>query len=413
MTKNITWAPLVPLIGGQMIGAEQAFGKPPEAIYSFEGFADNDSHYVNYQNVTKGRDIEYVPINNEANEGRIYPKVDVIGGTPPCAALSQLNTGKSEESKGAGCAKNEWMYEVFKEGIDRFGAKVVVVENAPALYTTKGAKVANNLFKICEERGYSLSLYKTSTKYHGVPQARDRTFAIGWKSETAPIMDWYKRDRKNLAEYLDEVPDGALHQDIVINPKIINDPYYLFVQHKNPNEDARKVMIAGNHKTAFNFVNKNGYLPEALQWFKDTDNEKGVKMAEHAIMKFSKGLGIWDGSTHVFNEYMNAVIGRNMVDTIHPSKNRSLTVREVMYLMALPMDFELLHGIKKLNHVAQNVPVCTSADIHRQIKKFLNGELPMSETNYLRQNNHTEIMIEDILGTNNRATLEEFFTENA
>ena len=33
--KEITWAPLIPLIGGQMLGAERAFGKPPTAIYSY------------------------------------------------------------------------------------------------------------------------------------------------------------------------------------------------------------------------------------------------------------------------------------------------------------------------------------------------------------------------------------------
>ena len=141
---DITWAPLIPLIGGQMLGAEKAFGKPPEAIYSFQGFEANDSHYVNYQQNVKGRDIKYVDLT-EAKPGR---QIDVISGTPPCAALSQLNTGTSAESKGAGCAKNEWMYEVFTRGIDDFNAKAVVVENAPALFTNKGKPVADALYQI-------------------------------------------------------------------------------------------------------------------------------------------------------------------------------------------------------------------------------------------------------------------------
>ena len=91
--KEITWAPLIPLIGGQALGAEKAFGKPPEAIYSFDfgGFEANDSHYVNYQQNTLGRDIPYVLLD-KAEPGQIK-QVDVVTGTPPCAALSQLNTG--------------------------------------------------------------------------------------------------------------------------------------------------------------------------------------------------------------------------------------------------------------------------------------------------------------------------------
>ena len=103
--SDITWAPIIPLIGGQMLGAEKAFGKPPEAIYSYEDFGANDSHYVNYQNNVKGRNIPYVMIPESKST-----HINVISGTPPCAALSQLNTGKTEEAKGANCA-NEQTWE--------------------------------------------------------------------------------------------------------------------------------------------------------------------------------------------------------------------------------------------------------------------------------------------------------------
>lgn len=403
---DIKWAPLIPLIGGHPIGAELAFGNAPEAIYSYDGFQGNDSHYVNYQQNTLGRkDVQYVTLDEETK----YPSgIQVINGTPPCAALSQLNTGKTEESKGAGCAKNEWMYKVFEDAIDQFKVRVVVVENAPALFTTKGKAVAEKLFKICEERGYSLTLYKTSTKYHGVPQARDRTFAIAWDSETAPVMNWYKRDRLDFAEFLNDIEDTDLQQDIVINPKVAEEPYFSFIRHMTK-KDPREVMIDDKKITAFNYVNKNGYLQDALKWFRETDNEKGVKLAEHAVMKFEMGLGIWDGSTHVFGECMNAVIGRNMADTIHPIHDRSLSIREALSMMGFPKDFELLGGRSKSNHIAQNVPACTARDIHLEIAKYINGELEMSTTNYLRQNNHKETIEMDPLGSDSSATLEEFF----
>lgn len=406
MKQDITWAPLIPLIGGQMLGAEKAFGKPPEAIYSYTGFEANDGHYVNYQQNTKGRDIPYVLLDSENPNIR---QVDVVSGTPPCAALSQLNTGLSEESKGAKCAKNEFMYQVFQDGIDILGAKVVIVENAPALYTNKGRPVANRLYEICAERGYSLSLYKTSTRYHGVPQGRDRTFAIGWKSSTSPVMNWYNRDRKSFAEYLQEIPDDALQQDLIINKNVPEEPYYTFIKTKT-NRDVREIMLEEDVKTTLNYVNKKGWMKEANEWFHKTGHEKGIKYSDHAIKKYADGKGVWDGSVHVFGDYMNAVIGRNMVDTIHPTEDRSLTIREALHMMGFPEDFELVGGLPKVNHIAQNVPVPTSRDLHSEIGKFLRGELDLSDTTYLRQNNHKQLMEFDPNGKDTTPSLEEFMS---
>jgi site-specific DNA-cytosine methylase len=297
---------------------------------------------------------------------------------------------------------------VFENGIDVLGAKVVIVENAPALYTNKGRPVANNLYEICKDRGYSLTLFKTSTRFHGVPQGRDRSFAIGWKSESAPIMNYYNRPRKDFAEYLEEIPDDALHQDLVINRGVPDEPYYNFIKTKT-NQDVREIMIEEGVKTTLNYVNRKGWMKEANEWFHRTGNEKGIKYSDHAIKKYADGKGVWDGSVHVFGEYMNAVIGRNMVDTIHPTEERSLTIREALHMMGFPEDFELIDGLKKMNHIAQNCPVPTSRDMHLEIEKFLNGELDYSETTYLRQNNLKQLMEYDPNGTDTTPNLEEFF----
>jgi hypothetical protein len=78
-TDDITWAPIIPLIGGQMLGSEKAFGKPPEVIYSYDGFQANDSHYVNYMNNVKGYNLDYVLLDSSTPKRNI----DVISGTPP------------------------------------------------------------------------------------------------------------------------------------------------------------------------------------------------------------------------------------------------------------------------------------------------------------------------------------------
>lgn len=402
--EKIKWAPIIPLIGGFPLGTEKAIGHPPEFIGSYDGFWANDSHYVNYQNNVLNKNLEYRKID----ENQTKQKLNLVVGTPPCAALSSLNTGKTPEAKGASCQKNEWMYKVFEDSFRLYDVDVVVIENAPALFSGKGKDVADKLFDICKQNGYSLTLYKTSTIFHGLPQKRNRAFAFGWKTKTAPVMNWYKRDYVSFSEYLDQIEDHELHQDEIINPKIMNEPYYKFIQSRT-NEDVRNLLIEKDIKTTFKYVMQNYDLDDAINWFHEVDHKLGIKLAEHAKKKFADGKGIWDGSMHIFSDHMNAVIGRNMVDTVHPKYDRSLTIREALYMMGFPKDFELIGSqSNRIGHIAQNVPLNTAHDMTLEVIKYLRGELEQSGTTFLRQNNHNETIEYDPLGEE-QSSLEAFF----
>ena len=47
--------------------------------------------------------------------------------------------------------------------------------------------------------------------------------------------------------------------------------------------------------------------------------------------------------------------------------------------------------------------------MHLEIGKFLTGELDMSESTYLRQNNHKQLMEHDKTGVDTTPNLAEFF----
>ncbi len=79
-TDEFTWAPLIPLIGGFPLGTEEAFGKSPVAIYSFDGIS-NDLHYINYQNNTKGKNLEFKTFDQD--DYTFERKINFIVGTPP------------------------------------------------------------------------------------------------------------------------------------------------------------------------------------------------------------------------------------------------------------------------------------------------------------------------------------------
>ena len=91
----------------------------------------------------------------------------------------------------------------------------------------------NKLKQIGRTFGYSFSLIKTSTELHGIPQRRIRTFYFFWQSPTVPMLQYQKRSthqdffvihqtsifelcrpKKNLLEYLAEIPKTASQQDM-------------------------------------------------------------------------------------------------------------------------------------------------------------------------------------------------------
>src|SRR5574344_296155 len=48
-TENkISWAQIIPLIGGLPIGMRNIFNCNPKYVLSFKGFENNDMHFINY-----------------------------------------------------------------------------------------------------------------------------------------------------------------------------------------------------------------------------------------------------------------------------------------------------------------------------------------------------------------------------
>jgi site-specific DNA-cytosine methylase len=396
---EINWAPVIPLIGGFPLGAMKAFNNNPKAIYSYSAFKKNDSHYVHYLN-----DIKRVATPYDLFDEEYTPRqIDVVVSTPPCAGLSQLNTGKKGSNKASGsCAmQNEWMYRSTQDAITHLNPKVIIGENAPALYTKMGEGVAENLYNIAKQNGYSVVLYKTSTYYHGLPQKRDRCFYFLFKSEKAPILNFYRNDLvANFTDYLKLVPNNASLQEN-IRKDVMHEPYYNFLQHLYKKDDVRDEILEKAH-TAHAYVVKNGLMDQFVEWAKD-NHEKGYKLGLHAKNKFADGKGVWDGSIHVFKDHMNALIGRALMESIHPTENRSLNVREAMHMMGIPHDFELLGGRKNLNHIAQNVPTFTARDMCLEAGKFIRNQLQFADTDFLKINNHHQK-----LDTKISSTLESF-----
>jgi hypothetical protein len=71
---------------------------------------------------------------------------------------------------------------------------------------------------------------------------------------------------------------------------------------------------------------------------------------------------------------------------LQPKYERGYNIRELLWLMGHPHDFDLVDE-KLWSNISQNVPVKTATFIGKNIKAYIEGELPISTTPFVKQDN--------------------------
>lgn len=383
------WSSIIPLIGGSALGCELATGKKPEYQLSYSAFAENEKHLKNYW-----KDIPIIQLDKD--EKFDNQKMDFINTVCPCAGLSMLATNRDE-------SKNDWMINTAKYVLSELKPRVFWGENAPGLYTGVGEKIRNDLIKIAHDNGYSFSLYKTSTSFHGIPQFRTRTFYFFWDSKNAPIMSYYNRVKDRFTNYIQAIPETAtLQSGEHIKDIFVHSPIYSYVLSRRGMTHPEFVQefgdgvdrslhwhilrADGDWSSSKREINKMTFLNDCIEWLqKEHPEHKELKTLKHIKNKVSQGKNFMSDSLVFYKDQTTAIVGKLLNQTSHPILTRSLNNREIMHMMGLPHDFELASN--KINHVAQNVPVPTARDMAIEVVKYLNNELEISKSPILFQNN--------------------------
>lgn len=366
----------IPLIGPFIMATDRlkSQGKDFENnnIHSFPAFSNNEQH-INYNYPQYS--VSYLPESLEGStieQYREYRKTnniesgDIICAVPPCAGLSMLNVQSNNSSsfaRGSDAVQNRWMYESVKWFLSS-DAKILVIENAPALARKSGLGVLKNIHKILIDNNldkkYKIHLTKTTTLNHGLPQTRNRAFLFLYKSKKYRRLKAIHHNTPTLEQFLQrpEQEDEAL-QHFVFNINYY-DKFYQFLKHKGLFDTLRNefkdqtVVSTGIWEY---MLNKYKDDPNYFDTFTDLKDN-----ADFILSKKEKGLGFWDASPVFAKGKVNAIVSKNAYRIIHPRYDRYLTVRELMDLMGLPEGFKLVNPKSHFNHICQNVPINTAAD---------------------------------------------------
>jgi len=410
--NKYTYASIVPLIGGESLGIQEALnGQLPEYVLSYRPFASNDDHYIQYIRNTKGWDGDYVFLDEQPDH--VAPYVDVVNSTCPCAGLSSFSTASSADS-----AINEWLYRTAEYVLDKVSPKVFWGENAPRLYSKMGKPVADRLFAIGQKYGYSLNLYYTESRLHGLSQKRSRTFYFFTKSASAPLFSWF-------------AVAGEPIENIFNMPYAPGDPMNILCNEEDPNKNgwaayAMHKTGTTNIKELYDTLNNtqnlivwaDGGLGDNLtvvaEWMDANGYAITAGRARDMAVKRAKGMGYWAHGITLAKGIIPSLIGALPFWMINPFTQTFPTVRDCLRIMKMPEDFNLssLYPLKsKINHICQNVPVSTARDMMYNVIKYLDGDVVWSESNYTKQNNKSQtVEYPTRAEANDSHKLDEFFS---
>jgi site-specific DNA-cytosine methylase len=392
------YASIVPLIGGETIAMENAFGKRPEYIVSYEPFVNNDQHIVEHYN----HEVPYNVITE--NSSTKFEQVDVVNTVCPCAGLSSLSPSSASDN-----AANDWMFITSEYVLGTLSPQVFWGENAPRLASKMGEPVVQRLRDIASKHGYTFSIYKTKSILHGLSQVRDRTFYFFWKGDRVPFFPYINRAHEKIE---DTIRNAFVSEDdpmnVLTNTKIPSEnPFYKYVLEEMEGGITHQEFAAKIEKTTnpLDYIESAGITYDKVgEWMTSHGYEREAAKCIRMYEKLKAGGNIMRKNTEIPKNYIGAFVGHMPTSIAHPDKDRYITVREALAIMKLPKDFQLQGGLKNLNHICQNVPVTTAQDMAQAVKDYLNGKLDTMESNFMIQDNKTKTYKANI----QQSSLEEF-----
>lgn len=394
---SIKHASIVPLIGGETIGQMNAFGSRPDYLLSYSPFANNDSHLANYL-----KDVPYILLDQG---GKAPHTVDVVNTVCPCAGLSSLSGYANPNA-----SVNDWMYRTTEYVLENVKPQVMWGENAPGFAGKLGKPIVDKLHVITKKNGYTMSIYRTKSLLHGVPQIRERSFYFFWKGDSVPLFNYFNKPLKSIEQVFAEVNPSASQNDVT-NDKTPSkwDPFYRYVLEELEGGITHRDFYDRIKKSdnAMDWLERKGKkYNEVANWMRSQGLERTAERCECIDKKLAEGLNIMRRLTTVPKGFIGAFVGHYPTLLTHPTEDRYITYREAMSIMGLPENFTLLNPSKFLNHVCQNVPVGTATDMAGEIKAALEGKRDMLKADLIYQYNGQKTY--EIKDSSSRSCLSEF-----
>lgn len=355
------------------------------------------THQLNHKNSkTIFGDIREIPPEKFAKIiGRNH--VDVIIGGPPCPTFSTIGDAKIRSVTGKPTSedpRNQLFLEYLKY-VDYFRPEIFVIENVPNFITKYKGKIFNTAVEIIENIGkendtdegiYTVvkPVQVLNAVYYGVPQTRKRMMLVAYKKGRKPF------EYPKQTHYYDQSEEEKLKlkpcstvQDAIGDLPIITDNWRISEMPYSKNSQLTEFQMEMRRNNKKETIKNNicrmsndrakRVFPHMAQGSKYMDLPPEIRhilpFREDIFPDRLKRLVMKEPSWTVI-----AHIGMDGYMYIHPTENRTLSVREAARIQSFPDEFEFIGNQQDTYvQVGNAVPPLLGKAIGESILKYLEG----------------------------------------
>lgn len=335
--NDLTFIDLFSGAGGLMRGFMDAGYTP---VFSVEVWQPAiETHNLNYPNIPLiAEDIRTI------DNARLAPycdKIDVIVGGPPCQGFSTIGKRLVKDPR------NELVFE-FIRFVDVIRPKVFLMENVRGLLSSDGGKIKQAIEEEFRNIGYNVISKVLCAADYGVPQMRNRIFFLGVRADLDISLSFPSptHTKENYTTVGDAINDLIGKENLIDN--------HIPMKHNSIVEARISCIKEGEG------IPKDGLPDEVARGSRSDYKDNQLKNFSHVYKRLSR-----------FRPATTMVPGHNAFP-LHPTQNRSLTVREAARIQTFPDDV-VFCGTRQNQciQVGNAVPVKLAYQLANHITKLL------------------------------------------
>jgi DNA (cytosine-5)-methyltransferase 1 len=284
--------------------------------------------------------------------------IDVVVGAPPCQGFSfvgKRSKRSKERYREVGDDRN-FLFEYFVEAVLQLKPALVLMENVPGMHHARNEDISflESAARALETRGnYRTTTWRLNAAAFGVPQDRVRYFLVASRSLALPARpDEEYRDILRLDTDLDALPPVTLGEAIFdLPPRAADQGTGVDRWESSPESIAdggfrrylgkfglrRDSAILFNHSVRY-------HNPRDLELY------AGLRPGEDSVHATERGLPMPYRNDAFDDKFLKlradrpsktivAHLAKDGNGYIHPSQDRSITLREAARLQSFPDDY--------------------------------------------------------------------------
>ncbi|WP_417682003.1 DNA cytosine methyltransferase [Pseudidiomarina aquimaris] len=356
--------------GGMSVGFDRAGFHIAASIELLEKYAK--THEINFPECRSlFGDIQTVSPREFELETNVSKddRIIIIGG-PPCQTFSTAGQSKIQSLTKGDIKKDprNYLFKSYFEYVKYFNPDVFVMENVPNLQTKYGGEIFKNILDLCRSLGYQTSYDVLNAADYGVPQNRRRLFVVGFrKGKCFKFPDpTHRGNERTVSDAISDLPhiyDG-IRAGLLPYSKVSNLTNYQKLLRNKKNEVDNNICRVSNERAK-----------KVFSYMKQGDKYMDLPKEVRNILPFRedifpdrlKRLSLDKPSWTIL-----AHIGMDGYRYIHPTEDRTLSVREAARIQSFPDNFVFNGNMREQYiQVGNSVPPLLAEAIANSVRKLL------------------------------------------